>query len=506
MIRHPCRQALMGPLCFGVLAVALLPAGRPAEPDQAPAAAGGHWAYRPPARPRPPAVKDAAWPRNPLDHFILARLEKEGLRPTPEADRATLIRRASLDLTGLPPAVADVDAFLADERPGAYERVVERLLASPRYGERWARPWLALARYADTKGYEKDKPRTMWLWRDWVIQALNDDLPFDRFTIEQLAGDLLPGATPWQRVATGFHRNTLLNDEGGIDAEEFRVAAVKDRVDTTATVWLGTTLECAQCHSHKHDPFTQEEYYRFYAFFNHTADSGVGNGPEIAVPTPEQQKELDEVGAKLAELKEELRLREGRNDPRAKETKDRLAVWELVHASIRPPTAMVMQELAKRRETYVMPRGDFRQKGPKVEPGVPASLHAWPGGAPPDRLGLARWLVDRANPLVGRVTVNRAWEAFFGRGLVQTPEDFGTRGEPPTHPELLDWLAVEFVEGGWGTKALHRLIVTSATYCQASKAPAVGVAEQAVVRVGLLRAGVAETALLVRAGQQDEAV
>jgi hypothetical protein len=463
---------LIGLLCLGVTAVALLPTTPAAEPDPGRPAAGKHWAYRKPIRSRLPAVKDTHWPRNAIDSFLLARLEQEGLRPAPEADRATLIRRLSLDLIGLPPSVTEVDAFLADARPDAYERLVERLLASPRYGERWARPWLDLARYADTNGYEKDKPRTMWLWRDWVIQALNADLPFDQFTIEQLAGDLLPGATVRQKVATGFHRNSMLNDEAGIDAEEFRVVAVKDRVDTTATVWLGTTLDCAQCHSHKYDPFTQEEYYRFYAFFNQTADSGTGNGPEMTVATPEQQKELDDVKAKVAELKEELRQREARKDPGVKETRDRLAAWEFLLSTIRPATTMVMQELAKPRENYVMLRGDFKQKGPKVEPGTPAALHTWAEGAPRNRLGLARWLVDRDNPLVGRVTVNRAWEVFWGRGLVQTPEDFGTQGDKPTHPELLDWLAVEFIESGWTMKALHRLIVTSAAYRQSSRAPA----------------------------------
>jgi mono/diheme cytochrome c family protein len=443
--------------------------------------AADHWAYRKPVRPKLPAVKDAGWVRNGIDVFVLARLEKEGLKPSPEADRATLIRRVSLDLTGLPPTVAEVDAFLADARPDAYERLVERLLSSPRYGERWARPWLDLARYADTNGYEKDRPRIMWLWRDWVIQALNADMPFDQFTIEQLAGDLLPVPASssgsggdkegeWQKVATGFHRNSMLNDEGGINPEEFRVVAVKDRVDTTATVWLGATLECAQCHSHKYDPFTQEEYYRFLAFFNHTADTGVGNGPEISVSTRADQLHLDRITSELAALDTKLNEYKDRpGDPRAKKLRDEISGKMAEMLNVRSPTTMVMQELAKPRPNFIMLRGDFRQKGKAVEPGTPAALHPFPKDAPHNRLGLARWLVSPDNPLVGRVTVNRHWHAFFGRGLVQTPEDFGTQGDRPTHPELLDWLAVEFTDRNWSMKRLHRLIVTSATYRQSSR-------------------------------------
>jgi mono/diheme cytochrome c family protein len=453
-----------------------------------------HWAYVRPARPPLPRVKDAGWPRNGIDYFVLARLEREGLHPRPEADRASLVRRLSLDLIGLPPTIAEVDAFLADQSPNAYKKLVDRLLASPRYGERWARPWLDLARYADTNGYEKDRPRTIWLWRDWVIKALNDDIPFDRFTIEQIAGDLLPSATTWQKVATGFHRNSMLNDEGGIDPEEFRVVAVKDRVDTTATVWLGTTIECAQCHGHKYDPFTQKEYYQLYAFFNQTADSGVGNGPEIPVAPADELKDFEQIDARVKALQQEVKTKETalnrakgatakRIQTELANFKERLAVQELLQEALRPPTTMVMQELAKPRPNYLMLRGDFKQKGPKVEPDVPAVLHSFPQGAPRNRLGLARWLVSKENPLVGRVTVNRFWSAFFGRGLVQTPEDFGTQGEGPTHLELLDWLAVEFMSPGsstsggsdrldWSVKSLHRLIVTSATYRQSSRAPA----------------------------------
>src|SRR5262249_15353400 len=341
---------------------------------------------------------------------------------------------------------------------------------SPRYGERWARPWLDLARYADTNGYEKDRPRMIWLWRNWVIQALNEDMPFDQFTIEQLAGDLLPKATTWQKVATGFHRNSMLNDEGGINPEEFRVVGVKDRVDTTATVWLGTTLECAQCHSHKYDPFTQEEYYRFFAFFNQTADSGVGNGPELSVQTSAEQLRLERITSELAALDAKLK-RYKPGDTAATKVRDEIGAKMAEMLNVRAPTTMVMQELPKPRPNYVMRRGDFRRMGKNVEPGTPAVLHPFPKDAPRNRLGLARWLVSPDNPLVGRVAVNRHWEAFFGRSLVQTPEDFGTQGDRPTHPELLDWLADEFIARKWSMKAMHRLIVMSATYRQSSRVP-----------------------------------
>ena len=693
-----------------------------------------HWAYQPPKRPQLPLVKRAAWPRNEIDRFVLARLEQEGLAPSGEADRYTLIRRASIDLIGLPPTVAEVDAFVADTRPDAYERMIERLLASPHYGERWARPWLDMARYADTNGYEKDQVRSMWPYRDWVIQALNRNLPFDKFTIEQLAGDLLPKATLDQLVATGFHRNTMLNDEGGIDPEEFRRVAVIDRVNTTATVWLGSTLACAQCHSHKYDPFTQREYYQMFAFFNQSDENGRDFGPQAKVPTAKQQTEkisldrdiaaveaeldsatrtqqpqrgnwererlaqlgadrpvdslvvyypLDEVdsgkvvdlavagrhgslpvqsdarviaasysggleldgddfvmceqsprferhrafsygawvavgdgsGAILAKMDDmhgfrgfdvlsrdgtievhiiskfpddalkvsaqkpiakgqwhhvmvtydgssraagvtiyidgqpqavkvendnlhntidtDVPLRIGRRhtlypyrgavdevrvynrllspgevrrvkdeplraalsepqqkrnaaarqvvdsafrqaDPQLKQLADRVAglrkrVQELEKNY---PTTLVMRELASGRGTHILVRGDLFSRGEQVSPGVPSFLPRMTPDQTKTRLGLARWLVDGRNPLTARVAVNRYWDSFFGRGLVTTLEDFGTQGEKPSHPELLDWLACRFVDSGWDIKALHRLIVTSATYRQTSRVSA----------------------------------
>lgn len=676
-------------------------------PDEAAGSeAAQHWSFQPCKQPQPPRVQEAAWVRNPIDNFVLAGLEAAGLAPGPEADRYTLVRRVYLDLIGLPPTPEEADEFAADRSPDAYERVVDRLLASPAYGERWARPWLDLARYADTNGYEKDRTRSIWPYRDWVVQAINADMPFDQFTIEQLAGDLLPGASLSQRIATGFHRNTMENEEGGIDVEEFRVAALFDRVNTTATVWLGLTLGCCQCHSHKYDPFTQREYYQLLAFFNNCDE------PELEVPEPHVSQRQAEVDAEIAQREADLlaqfaaleakgkfaaweaeqsararhwtvvapqsavseyratmtlledgsvlvsgdkpnydtyvvelpvhlpritalRLevlpdaslpeggpgraplhsvgdfllseveaaaittavvpeaagasarvplalvhashsfaQEGRSaalaidgeldtgwsiqgrtgephhavfvlrEPYEPKPGDRLAItmhqryihqmvigrfrWSLtgddppyetcsvpaeiervlmipaserqedqrqalakayVHVAPelveqqkqlaelrrsrpRHPTTLVMQERAPqhRRRTTVFHRGDFLKPTEEVEPGVPAVLHAFPADAPRNRLGLARWLVDPANPLVGRVVMNRQWQAFFGRGLVRTTEDFGTRGEHPTYPELLDWLAAEFIERGWSMKAMHRLIVMSATYRQTSHA------------------------------------
>lgn len=660
----------------------------------------GHWAYLKPVRPDLPKVRNKAWPRSPIDYFVLARMEKEGLQPSPEAPRETLIRRLSLDLTGLPPTLEEVDAFLKDKNPNAYEKVVDRLLASPHYGERWAKLWLDLARYADTNGYEKDLPRKMWLYRDWLIQAFNRNRPFDKFTIDQMAGDLLPIPTQKQRTATGFHRNTMLNDEGGIDPEEFRVVAVMDRVDTTANVWLGTTLGCAQCHDHKYDPFTQKDYYRFFAFFDQTEDNGRDPAPVMQVFSPEQRKTMDEIqtgirqaeqalntqthkleeaqhaweeqtakseqewvvlapgklesdgGSTLSRLKDgsilagginpendtytitastsaiqiaslrlivlpheslphgstgrhpngsfvlsKIEVRHGLghelvplksagadytqpghsvmdligsetskgwavsayeplhriphtaqfnleepltpepgsmlmitlkhspqfpyhnlgrfmlmvnprsesalasplpsniqnllNIPADKRTEEQRRKLSTYYRSIAPelqptrdrlvklrkaeqelleqiPTTLVMKESDKPRITRLLKRGDFRLPDEVVEPGVPAVLGSLKADQPANRLGLARWLTHKDNPLTARVTVNRFWEQLFGSGLVTTLDDFGTRSEPPSHPELLDWLATEFMRLNWNVKALLKRIVMSATYRQSS--------------------------------------
>jgi hypothetical protein len=708
-----------------------------------------HWAFNPPVRAEPPAVEKDDWVRNPIDRFILARLERERLKPSPEADKATLLRRVTYDLTGLPPTPAEVDAFLADRSPDAYERRVDALLASPRYGERMAVPWLDAARYADTHGYHIDSHRGMWPWRDWVIGAFNRNLPFDQFTIEQLAGDLLPDATRDQKVASGFNRNHMINFEGGAIAEEYQVEYVMDRVEATSTAFMGLTMACARCHSHKFDPISHKEFYQFFAFFNNVPEQGLdgrrGNAaPTILLTSPEQQARLDELEAAIAAHESALdktvvdpplrewervvseqpltpdvrtvdrtgvtahyeldgsfsdisgRLRHGRtvsgdptfdvgqlgraatfdgdtevrfgsagaftsadqfslavwmkargnlpmavfqqlevddalqkrgfewrledfqlvdiqkygarlmisllsddakgsiqvrtrerltqgewnhvvmsydgsgkaaglaiyangerlavdvvqntlrgpvataaaltlgrrdlgppfigqvddlrlynrvltasevedlaihNRPRvilsgvngkvSKEQAEYLGEYFLTHAAPdalrtaqrelealrkqkadleKPiPTAMVMAELKEPRETFVLARGDYRNRTDKVEPGVPAMLPPLQGGGPANRLALANWLVQPGHPLTSRVAVNRFWQMYFGHGIVKTQEDFGVQGEPPSHPELLDWLATEFVRTGWDIRAMQRLIVTSATYRQSSR-------------------------------------
>jgi hypothetical protein len=411
----------------------------------------------------------AGWIRNPIDGYVLSRLEKEGLAPSAEAAKATLLRRVSFDLTGLPPTPAEVDAFLTDRSPTAYEKVVDRLLASPHYGEHLARMWLDLARYADTNGYEKDDRRTIWPYRDWVIHAFNADVPFDRFTQEQLAGDLLPSPTREQRVATGFHRNSMTNTEGGTDDEEFRVAAVVDRVNTTMEAWLGLSFGCAQCHNHKYDPFTQVEYYRVFAVFNQTADLGRSLAPELPVPTPEQVKRQEALKAAAdAAKKRSAAVAALAGQVAARNHTDSTAK---ARDAFRPVTTLVMEPVKKPRDTFVHLRGEFRNHGPKVEPGIPSKLltQGQPvatGGL--SRLSFSQWLVSRDNPLAARVFVNRLWARTFGKGLIETLEDFGVQGDPPSHPDLLDWLAVEFADGGWSVKHIMKLIVTSAMYRQSS--------------------------------------
>ncbi|MBY0232627.1 MAG: PSD1 and planctomycete cytochrome C domain-containing protein [Gemmataceae bacterium] len=425
-----------------------------------------HWAYIVPQRPAVPAAGGA----NPIDAFIRDRLIREKLGPSPEAPRSTLLRRLSSDLTGLPPAPEEVRAFVEDKRPDATERLVDRLLASPRYGERLALDWLDSARYADSNGYQSDRDRIMWPWRDWAVREFNRNAPFDRFTVEQIAGDLLPGATSDQRLATGFHRNHPLNGEGGRIAEESRVDYVVDRVDTTATVWLGLTLGCARCHDHKFDPFSSKDYYRLYAYFNSIDESGAvdrgGNAnPVMEFATPAQEKRRAELRAVLAE--KEKRRKEappkarGSADKEAKAARDALNAHERTILNV-----MVMKDRPKPRDSFILVRGAYDKYGEKVEPGVIESL-AKPTEKAPNRLALARWLVDPKNPLPARVLVNRYWQLMLGAGLVRTPEDFGVQGEPPTHPELLDWLAVEFRED-WDLKRLLRLMATSDAYRQSS--------------------------------------
>lgn len=495
-----------------------------------------HWAFLPVERPPVPEVKNKAWAKNPIDRFLLARLEEAGMTPSPEASKEALLRRVTFDLTGLPPTLAEIEAFQTDTSPDAYEKVVDRLLASHRYGERMVLEWLDAARYSDTNGYQTDGTRAMWPWRDWVIKAINDNMPFDQFTIEQIAGDLLPSPTVEQKIATGFHRNHMLNGEGGRIAEESRVEYVWDRVETTGTVWLGLTANCSRCHDHKYDPLSQKEYYQLYAYFNSINEVGGvdrRNGtaaPTIELPTPEQAKKIDEQAKKVAGLETSLK----------KVTDDlikKLPEWEksIKHDKLPMPVVealkiesvkrnadqkkainefflgqspeykklsgeteaakksltglknsvlitMVMEERKEPRETAILIRGIYDKYGEKVKPALPAALPLMPKGEPNNRLGLARWLVDRGNPLTSRVTVNRFWQTFFGIGIVKTTEDFGAQAEPPTHPQLLDWLAAEFMDPtvgpipptkgwgkGWNMRHIQRLIVTSAAYRQSSK-------------------------------------
>lgn len=456
---------------------------------------GRHWAYEAPQRPALPTVTNGTWCRNPIDRFVLARLEREGLKPAPPAPKEILIRRVTLDLTGLPPTPAEIDAFLADPSPQAYEHLVDRLLASERYGERMASDWLDAARYADTNGYQNDFARSMWLWRDWVIRAYNRNMPFDRFTIEQVAGDLLPNPTLDQRIATGFNRNNrTVTEAGSIDAE-WRVENNVDRVETTSAVWLGLTMGCARCHDHKFDPFTQKDFYRLFAFFNRLAEQGVytetpGNVPPLVkVPSAQQKVRMRQLNAAIAAAQIAFRrihrplslfplpgwsafLPEPAALAQFRIAAARLASLQKEKADLDKaiPTVMVMQDSPHPPDTYVLKRGryDMPDRSEKLRPDVPAYLTPLPPGAPHNRLGLAMWLVDPRNPLTARVTVNRYWQSYFGIGLVKTTEDFGVRGEAPSHPDLLDWLASEFVRTGWNVKAMQRLIVTSATYQQSS--------------------------------------
>lgn len=442
-----------------------------------------HWSLVPPVRGESPAVKNTVWCRSFIDAHVLARLEKEGLSPSPEADKETLLRRVSLDLTGLPPAPKEIDDFLADTSDAAYERVVDRLLASDAYGERWARLWLDLARFADTRGYEKDDRRTIWPYRDWVIRAFNSDMPFDRFTVSQIAGDLLENSSDDDLVATAFHRNTMNNDEGGTDDEEFRSAAIVDRVNTTMQVWMGVTAGCAQCHSHKYDPVSQREYYGLFAFLDQTQDADKPDeSPTFMVGSPEDKAKLAALDAALRDREAELAACVAKNDATdaGKAEVDRLtkardaARAEADTQRAKLPSIPIMRELPpdQRRTTKIHLKGSFLNRGDPVEPGVPIAYGNLRDNQPRNRLGFARWLVDRANPLAARVTVNRWWEQFFGVGLVETVEDFGSQAPMPTHPALLDALAVEFMDHGWSMKQLCKSIVMSATYRQSSRARA----------------------------------
>ncbi|WP_051945995.1 PSD1 and planctomycete cytochrome C domain-containing protein [Verrucomicrobium sp. BvORR106] len=489
---------------------------------------GKHWAFVKPVKAAVPALPANISDGNTIDAFVLDRLSRENVAPSTLAPKETLIRRVTLDLTGLPPTTEEVSAFLADTSPQAYERVVDRLLKSPRFGERMTWDWLDAARYADSNGYQGDPERTMWPWRDWVVQAFNSNMPYDQFTLWQMAGDLLPEATPVQKLATGFHRNHMMNGEGGRIPEEARVENVMDRVDTTATVWLGLTLACAKCHDHKFDPLTQREYYALYDFFNQTSEDGAIRGgkaaPAMDMSTPAELERVKKAEARVATVAADVEAYELKKFPRAegvpliesdaaklpgnlpatlakvlpvKRNVDGLLeavahfknegtdpeyvkVLEKLLSANRERTAaangvtkvMIMDTLPQPRETSMLAKGAYDKPTDKVQAGTPAILPALltPSGSPrPTRLDLGRWLVSPEHPLTSRVTVNRLWQGLFGMGLVKSTEDFGVQGAKPSHPELLDWLAVDFIESGWDVKALCKQIVMSRTYRQSSR-------------------------------------
>ena len=432
-----------------------------------------HWAYRPIEDSVPPARKEQ--PRHPVDRFVQHRLESEGITPSPRADRFTLIKRLHYDLTGLPPAVHEVDAFVASRALDSYEKLVDRLLNSEHFAERWARHWLDKARYADSDGYEKDNGRPdAWRYRDWVIEAIDQDLPYDQFVIQQLAGDLLPNAGPMERLATAFNRQTLTNTEGGTDQEEFRVAAVMDRVETLGTVWLGLTVGCARCHNHKYDQFTQADYYRLFAFFNN-ADEANTEVPISAIKLVEFQQKHAEFESQLANAMQQVAsAREaGVSAERMATLESRIE--ELKKNAPKPPliNVRVLSDRRKNfRETHVLERGDFLRPGELVVAATPEVLRATlphSDSTGRSRLELARWIVSPDNPLTPRVVVNHVWKHLFGYGLVRTMNDFGVRGELPSHPGLLDHLASRFAQDGWSRKSLIKYILMSETYQQSSR-------------------------------------
>ncbi len=467
-----------------------------------------HWSFIRPERVKPPEIKEV---EHPIDRFIQSHLAEVELQPSNRADPATLIRRVSLDLTGLPPTIQELDAFItafAKNSDGTYRELVDRLLNSPHYGERWGRWWLDQARYADSNGYSVDAPRQIWKYRDWVIDALNADMPFDQFTTEQLAGDLLPNATDNQKIATGFHRNTQINQEGGIDKEQFRIDSVFDRVATTGTVWLGLTVGCAQCHDHKFDPIAQKEYYSLFAFFNNQDEPTLKvydptvDVPAITTEFKETEKRIEGIFTEHADefTQWEAELTDDFKKSLTGDAKKALAVsvkkrsfsqkrtlfavgfgsvesfrdaneryQELDEILNKGATTLVMKELDKPRTTTVFIKGDFTRPADEVTPGTPSVLHPLQRESErTNRLDLARWITSPQNPLAARVIMNRVWQQYFGRGLVETENDFGLLGSRPSHPDLLDWLACELIDRKWSLKAMHRLIVTSHAYQQVS--------------------------------------
>lgn len=483
-----------------------------------------HWAFIPPERRELPDERDPNWERNPIDAFVFSELKERGLNPSPEADKESLIRRLTLDLTGLPPTLDEVEAYLSDRSPDAYEKVVDRLLASPRYGERMVWEWLDAARYADSNGYQNDDERGMWPWRDWAVDALNSNMPFDQFTIEQLAGDLLPEASQDQKLATAFLRNHMINGEGGRLAEENRIDYLVDQTDTVSTIWMGLTMGCARCHDHKYDPVSQREYYQLMAFFDKTEVKGNGRNPHTApildLSTEIHAKRIEELEQAKTIAAEKLDVIERAIFPRpegeltieservkniengtiqglfkqpvierrpeplvaivsayqetepeyVQATLDFISTYkDLDVYSNSRPIVMIMEDSVE-RDTHMLGNGLYDQPGEKVITGFPSALN---GGEEEtgdfNRLDLAEWLMSEENPLTSRVTVNRYWQQFFGRGILEQVENFGVQSKPPVHEALLDWLAVEFLENNWNVKELHKLIVTSATYRQSSR-------------------------------------
>lgn len=504
-----------------------------------------HWSFVAPRRPEAPQVRKTGWLRNPIDAFVLRKLEDRGIEPSPEADPATLVRRLHLDLIGLPPGAGVVERYLADHDPNRYENLVEELLRSPHFGEKWARSWLDLSRYADTEGNESDFPRPYaWRYRHWLIDAFNRDMPFDEFTMRQIAGDLIPGATVEHRAGLGFFRNTLSNREGGADIEAERVEQVVDRTNSVGLAWLGLTVGCARCHNHKYDPISQRDYYELYAFFNNADEVNLdaplpGESGDWLRRRPEYEKKrgelLDPVAADIARLQQtwEDKVRWAADNPgkdhvwerqlellglqweqgygggqleglsvlylphdgRTKRQRDHMQEMFLGRGSVVDPETWkrlglaevskklvalnkeyppmtqapsIVERAHRRRDNFIHLRGDFRSRGIAVEENTPSALPPLPSDAKRNRLALARWLLAPENPLTARVVVNRVWQDLFGRGIVATPDDFGTQGARPSHPELLDWLAMDFREGHWGFNRLLRTVVRSSAYRQAS--------------------------------------
>ncbi|MBX3256008.1 MAG: PSD1 domain-containing protein [Chitinophagaceae bacterium] len=403
-----------------------------------------HWAFVAPVKPALPQVSLKDWPRNEIDYFILEKIEQKSWKPSEEADKERLLKRLSFDLTGLPPTLEMMDAFLADNSVDAYEKMVDKLMDLPSYGEKMSLHWLDLARYADSHGYQDDGYRTQWPWRDWVIHAFNNNMHYDEFVTWQLAGDLLPEASKEQLLATGFNRNHKITEEGGVIPEEYRIGYVTDRNDLFGKGLLGITLECAHCHDHKYDPFSMKEYYQLFAFFNNVKEVGIESvigGPETYAKKP------------LMEISNE-------------------DVKSILHFVNKPDTerliVSVMGDLDTVRKTHILQRGQYDAPGEEVQPGTPAAILSFDESYPKNRLGLSEWLFDKRNPLTARVYVNILWQEFFGRGIVKTSGDFGMQGDLPSHPALLDWLAVDFREHNWDIKRLVKMMVTSATYRQSA--------------------------------------